>query len=144
MGTHADTTAHILPMASGAAPCYVLVCFSIPSWGSLKSTNVYSSGYNSGFKKIFSSIILNFDSCIYAWRTRLELVSPQRIHGLQINISAGNAGFDKSGISGHGTGVRLVGRNVEVQIIPKCRIYTLGVLSPFSVPLKEEYVVFES
>ncbi|MBA7480058.1 hypothetical protein ES707_15503 [subsurface metagenome] len=64
-------------------------------------------------------MVIDGDTCIYAWRTRLKSISTQGIHRLQINISACNAGLDKHGIGGYVTCVRLMGPNVEVEIIPK-------------------------
>ena len=36
-----------------------------------------------------------------------------------------------------------MGRNVEVDVISKCRIDSFGVFAPFPLALEEEYVVFE-
>ena len=64
-------------------------------------------------------MIIDCDTCVYARRTRPESISTQGSHGLQINISACSAGLDKHGIGGYRAGVRLMGPNVEVEIIPK-------------------------
>ena len=41
------------------------------------------------------------------------------------------------------TGVRLVGRDVEVEIVPKRRIKPNGVLAPFPLSFEEEYIVLK-
>ena len=96
-------------------PCYTVVYSLI----SLKRTDVCFSNHHLSAEKVFSSMIIDCDTRVYAWRTGPESISTQGIPRLQINISACNAGLDKHGIGGYVTGVRLMGPNVEVEIIPK-------------------------
>lgn len=123
--------------------CYAVFFSSLSSWPSFKCADVGSSHHHLAFEKVFSSVVLNGDSCVNAWRTRLEPVSPQRFHGLQLNASDCRAGLDEHRIGDYGSGIRLMRRNIEVEIVAKCSINPFGVLAPFPPFLKEEYVVFE-
>ena len=81
--------------------------------------DVRGCGHEFRFEKVPSAIVLDVDPGVYAWRAGPESISPQGVHGLEVDVRGGAAGPDEQGIGNDGTGLRLMGRDVEVQIVPK-------------------------
>ena len=88
-------------------------------------------------------MVTDCDARVYRWRVSPESISAQSIHRLQVNISARNAGPNKHGIADYVSAVRLVGLNIEVEIIPKRRIDPVAVPAPLAPSFEEENVVLE-
>ena len=76
-------------------------------------------------------MVADVDPRIDAGRSRIESISAKRVHRHQVDVGLCLSGAHKFGISYVGTGVRLVGGNVEVEIVSEYRVDALGVLSPF-------------